>query len=243
MGFLDHSTNNIIVDAVLTDTGRKTLAKNDGSFVISKFAFGDDEVDYAIIKKFGVTVGKEKISKNTPVFEAQTNGDLALKYRLLSVSTPDLLVLPTLANQTAPTIGTTGDPFVRGNSTTMTANWTIKQQKATGLTTIPSDLIDSAFVVQYDNRFVNVTRTATGGTSTKTVSNNIATVTVAATTTSATDGGTLTLTVSVNSFADDFYNTYSTGATGTPVINTLVTVTGRSSGAELIQQFQIKKNA
>ena len=64
MGFLDHSTNNIIVDAVLTDTGRRTLAKNDGSFVISKFAFGDDEVDYAIIKKFGVTVGKEKISSN-----------------------------------------------------------------------------------------------------------------------------------------------------------------------------------
>ena len=81
MGFLDHSTNNIIVDAVLTDTGRATLAKNDGSFVISKFAFGDDEVDYSIIQKFGSTVGKEKISKNTPVFEAQTNGDLALKYQ------------------------------------------------------------------------------------------------------------------------------------------------------------------
>ena len=40
MGFLDHSTNNIIVDAVLTDAGRKTLARNDGSFAISKFAFG-----------------------------------------------------------------------------------------------------------------------------------------------------------------------------------------------------------
>ena len=28
MGFLDHSTNNIIVDAVLTDTGREFLAAN-----------------------------------------------------------------------------------------------------------------------------------------------------------------------------------------------------------------------
>ena len=27
MGFLDHSTNNIIVDAVLTDLGRQSLAK------------------------------------------------------------------------------------------------------------------------------------------------------------------------------------------------------------------------
>ena len=45
MGFLDHSTNNIIIDAVLTDRGRELLARNDGSFEITKFAFGDDEVE------------------------------------------------------------------------------------------------------------------------------------------------------------------------------------------------------
>ena len=86
MGFLDHSTNNIIVDAVLTDTGRAFLARNDGSFSIVKFALGDDEVDYTIIEKFGRTVGKEKIEKNTPIFEAQTSGNLALKHKLVSVS-------------------------------------------------------------------------------------------------------------------------------------------------------------
>ena len=57
MGFLDHSTNNIIVDAVLTDLGRQSLAKNDGSFQIFQFALGDDEVDYNIIQQFGRTVG------------------------------------------------------------------------------------------------------------------------------------------------------------------------------------------
>ena len=61
MGFLDHSTNNIIVDAVLTDLGRLALAKNDGSFNVYQFALGDDEVDYEIIKQFGRVVGKEKI--------------------------------------------------------------------------------------------------------------------------------------------------------------------------------------
>ena len=75
MGFLDHSTNNIIIDAVLTDTGRRYLARNDGSFSIVKFALGDDEVDYSTISKYGRTVGKERIEKNTPVFEAQTIGD------------------------------------------------------------------------------------------------------------------------------------------------------------------------
>ena len=70
MGFLDHSTNNIIVDAVLTDFGRQQLSN--GTFNVTKFAFGDDEVDYGLIQKYGRVVGKEKIEKNTPVFEAQT---------------------------------------------------------------------------------------------------------------------------------------------------------------------------
>ena len=69
MGFLDHSTNNIVVDAVLTDLGRQALAKNDGSFSIYQFALGDDEIDYSIIQQFGRTVGKEKIEKNTPILE------------------------------------------------------------------------------------------------------------------------------------------------------------------------------
>ena len=39
MGFLDHSTNNIIVDAVLTDKGRQMLSRNDGSFSITRFDY------------------------------------------------------------------------------------------------------------------------------------------------------------------------------------------------------------
>lgn len=96
MGFLDHSTNNIIIDAVLTDRGRELLAANDGSFRIVRYAFGDDEVDYSIIKKFGRTIGKEKIEKNTPVFEAQTVATLALRNPIVSYSYPNLIALPTL---------------------------------------------------------------------------------------------------------------------------------------------------
>ena len=70
MGWLDHSTNNIILDAVLTDYGRQQLAFANSSFNITHYALGDDEVDYKIIKKYGRAVGKEKIEKNTPIFEA-----------------------------------------------------------------------------------------------------------------------------------------------------------------------------
>ena len=71
MGFLDHSTNNIIVDAVLTAEGRAKLAA--GNLVISSYSFFDTEVDYSIIKKYGVVVGKEKIEKNTAILEASTS--------------------------------------------------------------------------------------------------------------------------------------------------------------------------
>jgi hypothetical protein len=98
MGYLDHSTNNIILDAVLTDYGRSKLAS--GAFKISKFALGDDEVDYTVIKKYGRTVGKEKIEKNTPIFEALTNESIALKYKLIGLSssgaTLRTIYLPTL---------------------------------------------------------------------------------------------------------------------------------------------------
>jgi hypothetical protein len=65
MGFLQGDTNNIILDAVLTDTGRQFLSRNDGSFSVVKFSLSDDEVDYSIIQKYGRTVGQEKIEKNT----------------------------------------------------------------------------------------------------------------------------------------------------------------------------------
>src|SRR5574343_1764818 len=109
MGFLDNSTNNIILDAVLTDVGRQFLARNDGSFSLHKYAFGDDEVNYGIISKYGRTVGKEKIEKNTPIFEALTNQSHAQKYRLISVSNPNLLRLPALSLSGDSTVDGTND--------------------------------------------------------------------------------------------------------------------------------------
>ena len=46
MGYLDNTV--ITVDAILTKAGRQALARNDGSFRITQFALGDDEVDYTL---------------------------------------------------------------------------------------------------------------------------------------------------------------------------------------------------
>ena len=88
MGFLNHATNNIIIDAVLTERGREYLSQNNGTFRISSFSFGDDEVDYTLLEKYGISIGKEKIEKNTPIFEANPNENIALRHPCISFPNP-----------------------------------------------------------------------------------------------------------------------------------------------------------
>jgi hypothetical protein len=97
MGFLDNS-GDIILDAVLTDAGRARLARADGSFQIAKFAFGDDEINYGSYNKnhpSGSAYYDLDILQ-TPVFEAFTNNTSILKYKLQSISRTNLLYLPVL---------------------------------------------------------------------------------------------------------------------------------------------------
>jgi len=80
MGFLDNS-GDIILDAVLTDTGRKRLARGDGSFNVSKFALGDDEINYNLYNKnhsSGSAYYDIEILQ-TPVLEAFTNNTSTMK--------------------------------------------------------------------------------------------------------------------------------------------------------------------
>ena len=95
MAFLDNS-GDIILDAVLTDTGRLRLAKGDGSFNITKFALGDDEINYTLYDKnhpSGSAYYDVEILQS-PVLEAFTNNTSVLKSKLLSVSRTNLLYLP-----------------------------------------------------------------------------------------------------------------------------------------------------
>jgi hypothetical protein len=95
MGFLDNS-GDIILDAVLTDTGRMRLAKGDGSFRITKFAFGDDEIDYSLFVAATGSAYQDLTIMQTPVFEAFTNNDSSMKSTLLSLTDENLLYLPVL---------------------------------------------------------------------------------------------------------------------------------------------------
>ena len=152
MGFLDHSTNNIILDAVLTNEGRRLLSANQGDFRIAMFSLADDEVDYSLITRFGRAIGKEKIMKNTPVFEAQTNGLVALKNRLLTLPDPTVTRLPTM---TAFVNGAASVTMSRMNSNINPSSATIvvRQEMANG-GKLPNGSFDSSMTVILPDRFV-----------------------------------------------------------------------------------------
>jgi len=95
MSFIDNS-GNIILDAVLTDLGRELLSRGDGSFKISNFGLGDDEINYALYNASAATNAESTTIKQLPVFEAFTNNTAALKYRLINIVRNDLLYLPIL---------------------------------------------------------------------------------------------------------------------------------------------------
>lgn len=97
MGFLDNS-GDIILDAVLTDHGRKLLAKGDGSFQITKFALADDEINYTLYNNThssGSAYYDIEILQ-TPVLEAFTDNAGSLKTKLISYNSMTLLHLPVM---------------------------------------------------------------------------------------------------------------------------------------------------
>ena len=86
MAFLDNS-GDIILDAVLTDTGRMRLAKGDGSFKIEKFALSDDEINYKLYDKnnpSGSAYYDLEILQS-PVLEAFTNNTSTMKHKLITI--------------------------------------------------------------------------------------------------------------------------------------------------------------
>lgn len=225
MGFLQNSTNNILLDAVLTDTGRQFLARNDNSFSIVKFALGDDEVDYSVIQKFGRTVGSEKIEKNTPIFEALTNQNFAQKYRLISISNPNLIRLPTLSIAGGVTSFTISTP---SKTTSVVVQQTIQNENS-----IDVELRDQAFEVKLNNLFLSVA----GNTPDNIDGQQTATYLLPRDSVQTSTGGSqLTFTLQTQSVTSTQFAVFGTAPNRNQII-TFVRVSGLQSGA--VNEFQV----
>ncbi len=184
MGFLNNA-GDIILDAVLTDTGRMRLSKGDGSFRISKFALADDEIDYGLYDKnnasgsayYDITI------LQTPVFEAFTNNTSFVKSKLLTVNRNDILFLPiiklfTTAGQgsakhssgtfvipvdktTVDNLGTLGAGILNGYKPNDTIAHIATDQgldttQISSEETLAMDLVESQYIIEMDNRLGSI---------------------------------------------------------------------------------------
>ena len=85
MGYLDNSS--VTVDAILTRRGRELLSRNDGSFRITQFALGDDEIDYTLYNEnhpdgsqyFGEAI------ENLPLVEAFPDENNIMIHKLVTL--------------------------------------------------------------------------------------------------------------------------------------------------------------
>jgi len=227
MGFLQQDTNNIILDAVLTNEGRRRLAANDGSFRVVAFSLGDDEVDYSIIQKFGRNVGREKIEKNTPIFEALTNATLESRSRLITIADSNKVSLATYSLTNTPLTFTN----VTGTPNTLPAVQATLQ--APDGSDIPSEIQDSVLVVSADRRFVQVTRATPFQTVDNTDYYNIVATSRDART------SVFSIQFASKTLIDQDFTIYG-NSTNKTQISTFATIQGRQSG--LSKTFNIKLN-
>jgi hypothetical protein len=124
---------------VLTDEGRKRLAKADGSFEIVKFGCGDDEINYGLYNINTGSAYQDLSILQTPVLEAFTNNAASMKSMLVSIPRTNILFMPILRlneKQTQTQVGTAGSFIVAVDADT-------QDNSAKGLTTSIGYISDS----------------------------------------------------------------------------------------------------
>jgi len=216
MGYLNNTT--VTVDAILTKKGRELLAKNDGSFRITQFSLADDEIDYTLYNSnhpSGSAFYGEAI-ENMPILEAFPDETQTMKYKLLTLprGTAKLPVLE---------VGYTTITLRQGASlsiTPQTLNYlgTDSTFEASGYV---ATIGDSRTVSNFEGVGIN-TATATNLNTTQTVGTNVSRTII---------GTTINLTATTVNTLFGSANT----------LNTILTLTGRDSGARLTVPLNITK--
>lgn len=182
MAFLDNS-GDILLDAVLTDAGRKRMAE--GTFRITKFALADDEIDYSLYD-YTDTRGSAYYDLDilsTPILEAFTDNAAGLKSKLVSYTRNDLEFLPVMKLSTLENtyqVNTTTNSFIVSANTDTDATLgtgllgilkktqnTTRIQIHQGIDNIQiphtqelqSDLIETSYIIEMDNRILRLKNT------------------------------------------------------------------------------------
>ena len=152
MGYLDN--NSITVDAILAKRGRELLSRNDGSFKITQFALGDDEVDYSLFNEShpnGTQYSSEAI-ENMSLIEAIPNGATSMNSKLITL-TRGANAIPYISHN----YGTAGITINQGAQETITpTTFNLNGGNVAGVEEYIFTILDSRLRQSF---------TATGGTS------------------------------------------------------------------------------
>ena len=190
MAFLDNS-GDIILDAVLTDAGRRRLARGDGTFRVAKFALGDDEINYRLYDSSHASGSAyyDLEILQSPVLEAFTNQTSQMHHRLVTLSRNDILFMPILElyETTGTSRDTTTNAFLvavnetteidgdisdrvgvvygenTGNGrTTITVDQGVDANGTLAISQLTGDLLETQYQIQMDNRFGAITNVGGG---------------------------------------------------------------------------------
>jgi len=82
MGYIDSLSSTVV--SVVTRKGREVLARNDGTFRITKFKVGDDEINYQLYNPVNIDSEDADILA-IPILEPSTDADSALRYPLVTL--------------------------------------------------------------------------------------------------------------------------------------------------------------
>ena len=145
MGYNDNTTD-FYIDATVTDVGRRALARNDGSFSVVRFRFGDDEIDYRDWNALTGSDSKDAKILDTPILEALTNETVALRNPLVTIRNSSLQFMPSMVSNPASV-----SLKERTDSAGGGANVTVSQQTTRSQAIIPAELVDVAYIVEVDN--------------------------------------------------------------------------------------------
>jgi hypothetical protein len=216
MSYLSSTT--VVVDAILTKKGRELLSRNDGSFQITQFSLGDDEVDYSLYNPnhpSGSAFYGEAIEA-MPILQAYPNDQEIMRYKLITLprGTAKLPVID---------LGFSSVTLKQGSSLSITpqtlnylgANNTFEQSGYT------ATIGDVRTMGTFNGVGVN-TAEATALNTTTTIGTNVSKTVIG---------------TSINMTATTVNTLFGTNTT----LFTVLTVTGRDSGARVSIPVQITK--
>ena len=216
MGFLNNTS--VVIDAILTRKGRELLARNDGSFKITQFSLGDDEVDYTLYNPnhpSGSAFYGEAIER-MPVLEAFPDDTQIMKYKLIT--------LPR---------GTAKIPVVNVGYTAIS----LKQGASLAISPQTLNYLGTTSTFEQSGYVVTIGDVRTMSSFTGVGINTPAAATLNTTTTVGTVVSQTVIGTTINLTATTVNTLFGSGTT----LNTTLTVIGRDSGARISVPVTITK--